>query len=182
MEGFCLKKVNMKVKKGYLMLEVCISMGTMFIIISIIYWIFFSSLSIYKRINSSVEIQQQGIEIQGHVEKELCDGIEIISVKTRENNIINSRDFDITDVISIKYKPINRDVSLGLDELYLNTRSNKIFIKRRNAASGYEIGDYLDNIYISKKKDGKIVNIELKLSKNTQKYFNKFTMYQNQKM
>jgi hypothetical protein len=89
---------------------------------------------------------------------------------------ITNEDFDERDIISIKYKPIDRDDSQGLDEIYLNSTTNKVFIKRRNAASGYEIGNYLDKLYIEKRKNGKIVNIRLQLSKNNQNYEVKFSL------
>lgn len=171
----------MKAKEGYLMIEVAMSICIIMLIVSILYGLLFSGLSIYKKIHSSIEIQQQGMEIQNQIEKELRDGIEIVSVKTKDNKVITSKEFDTTSVISIKYKPIDRDDREGLDELFLNKNSSKIFVKRKNAMSGYEIGDYLDNIYISKDKDGKIVNIKLELSKNIQSYFIEFTLYNNQK-
>ncbi|MEG2983435.1 MAG: hypothetical protein RR835_01960 [Peptostreptococcaceae bacterium] len=171
----------MKARKGYLMIEVAISVCIILLIVSILYGLLFFGLNIYKKLHSSIEIQQQGIEIQNHIENELKNGIEIISVKTKDNQIITSKEFDYTSVISIKYKPINREDNVGFDELFLNKKTSKIFIKRRNASSGHEIGDYLDNIYISKANGGNIINIKLELSKNIQSYFIEFTLYNNQK-
>lgn len=167
----------MKTKNGYLIIEASLSICISLIIIIGLYGLLFSSLKIYKKIHSSIEIQQQGIEIQKHIEKELSEGIEVVNVKTQNNQILTSKNFEFKNVISIKYKPIDRLSSMGLDELFLNKKTQKIFIKRRNSASGYEIGDYLDNMYISKEKDGELIRIKLELSKNKQLNTVEFTMY-----
>lgn len=54
--------------------------------------------------------------------------------------------------------------------------SNKLFIKDVTASSGYEIGDYVDKILISKQNSGKIIDIKLELSKNKQVYKTNFTI------
>ncbi len=166
----------MQARKGYLLLENIISIVTTGIILTTLYGVLFTSLNMYRRIHSTIEIQQQGLEIQNYMEKELKDDIEIKSIKTSSNQTIISPEFEEKDVISIKYKPVNRLDSQGLDEIYLNNKTNKVFIKRKNASSGYEIGDYLDNIYIEKLKSGKIINIKLKLSKDNQQHKVKFSI------
>lgn len=166
----------MQVRKGYLILENIISIGITGIILITLYGIFFSTINMYFKVNSIVEIQQQGLELQNHIEKELNDNVEVKSIKTVNNKNIIASEFEEQDVISIKFKPINRDDSQGLDEIYLNNRTNKVFIKRKNAVSGYEIGNYLDNLYIEKLKDGKIINLKLKLSKDNQNYEVKFSL------
>lgn len=166
----------MQVRKGYLILENIISIGITGIILTTLYGIFFSTINMYFKVNSIVEIQQQGLELQNYIEKELNDNVEVKSIKTVNNKNIIASEFEEQDVISIKFKPINRDDSQGLDEIYLNNRTNKVFIKRKNAVSGYEIGNYLDNLYIEKLKDGKIINLKLKLSKDNQNYEVKFSL------
>lgn len=167
----------MKTKNGYLIIEASLSICISLLITIGLYGLLFSSLKIYKKIHSSIEIQQQGIEIQKHIEKELNEGIEVVSIKTQNNQVLTSKNFDFKNVISIKYKPIDRLSSMGLDELFLNKKTQKIFIKRRNSMSGYEIGDYLDNMYISKEKDGELISIKLELSKNKQLNIIEFKLY-----
>lgn len=166
-------------KSGYLLLETSISVCIMVIIISGLYTLMFLGIKFYNNIHSSIEIQQQGLEVQRTIEKELKNRVNVYNVKTENNEIITSNNFDYKKVISIKYKPVDREDKLGLDELFLNKRTQKVFIKRRNASSGYEIGDYIDNMYISKDKDGKIINIKLDLSKSNQKYSTSFKIYNN---
>ena len=55
-------------------------------------------------------------------------------------------------------------------------KNNKLFIKDVTASSGYEIGDYVDKILISKENSDKIIDIKLNLSKNKQVYETKFTI------
>lgn len=166
----------MQVRKGYLVLENIISIIITGVIVITLCSILFSALNLYSKTCSTIEIQQQGLELQNHIERELNENIEIKSIKMANGKNITNEDFDERDIISIKYKPIDRDDSQGLDEIYLNSTTNKVFIKRRNAASGYEIGNYLDKLYIEKRKNGKIVNIRLQLSKNNQNYEVKFSL------
>ena len=166
----------MQVRKGYLVLENIISIIITGGIVTTLCSIIFSALNLYSKICSTIEIQQQGLELQNYIERELSENIEIKSIKMINGKNITDVDFDERDIISIKYKPIDRDDSQGLDEIYLNSTTNKVFIKRRNAASGYEIGNYLDKLYIEKRKNGKIVNIRLQLSKNNQNYEVKFSL------
>ncbi len=166
-------------KKGYLLLETFISIPIMVMLILALYTLMFLGLKFYNNIHSSIEIQQQGIEVQRTIEKELKNRVNIYNVRTESNEIVTSDNFDYKNVISIKYKPIDRDDKLGLDELFLNKRTNKIFIKRKKSSSGYEIGDYIDNMYVSKDKDGKIISIKLDLSKSNQKYSISFKIYNN---
>ena len=166
----------MQVRKGYLILENIISITITGVIVTTLCSILFLALNLYSKTCSTIEIQQQGLELQNHIERELNENIEIKSIKMANGKNITNEDFDERDIISIKYKPIDRDDSQGLDEIYLNSTTNKVFIKRRNAASGYEIGNYLDKLYIEKRKNGKIVNIRLQLSKNNQNYEVKFSL------
>ncbi|MGL4796884.1 MAG: hypothetical protein ACRC1Y_02545 [Paraclostridium sp.] len=166
----------MQTKKGYLVLENIISISTTGIIMTTLCGTLLSALSMYSKINSTIEIQQQGLEIQNHIERELNDNVEIKSIKTVNNQNIIFDEFEEKDIVSIKFKPIDRLESQGLDEIYLNNRTNKVFIKRKNATSGYEIGDYLENLYIEKLKGCNSVNIRLELSKNNQHYNIKFSL------
>lgn len=166
----------MQAKRGYLVLENIISISTTGIIMTTLCGILLSALNMYSKINSTIEIQQQGLEIQNHIERELNENVEIKSIKTVNNQNIIFDEFDEKDIVSIKFKPIDRQESQGLDEIYLNNRTNKVFIKRKNATSGYEIGDYLENLYIEKLKDCNSVNIRLELSKNNQRYEIKFSL------
>ena len=75
---------------------------------------------------------------------------------------------------AIKYKDDTNN--LKDKEIKFIPSSNKLFIKDVTAYSGYEIGDYVDEILISKDNDGKIIDIQLELSKNQQVYKTKFTV------
>lgn len=167
----------MKRRKGYLILEISISMIIMSIVLITLYGLLFTSINMYKKIYSSIEIQQQGMEIQKHMEKELSGDIEITDVKTENSQVLNDKEFEFTKVKSIYYKSkTNLEVN-DCDELFLNNKAKKLFIKRMGYKSGYEIGDYIDSIYISKEKDGRIINIKLQLSKNKQNHCIEFSIY-----
>lgn len=167
----------MKRREGYIVLEISISMLITSIVLIILYSLLFTSMNMYKRIYSSIEIQQQGLEIQKHMEKELSGDIEITNVKTENSQILTGKEFELTKVKSIYYKSKTNLECNECDELFLNKKTKKLFIKRMGYKSGYEVGDYIDDIYISKEKDGRIVNIKLELSKNKQKHCIEFSIY-----
>ena len=167
----------MKRRRGYLILEISMSMIITSIVLLVLYSLLFTSLNMYKKIYSSIEIQQQALEIQKYIEKELSGDINIINIKTENNKILGDENFEFTNVKSIYYKP-KKDLEYNCcDELFLNKKTKKLFIRRRGYKSGYEIGDYIDNIYISKEKNGKIINIRLELSNNKQNHCVEFLIY-----
>ena len=73
-------------------------------------------------------------------------------------------------VTSIKCKYKDSSNKLQDKEIKFIPSSNKLFIKDVTASSGYEIGDYVDKVLISKENSDKIIDIKLKLSKNKQIY------------
>ena len=79
-------------------------------------------------------------------------------------------------VTSIKCKYNDSSNKLQDKEIKFVPSSNKLFIKDVTASSGYEIGDYVDKILISKENSDKIIDIKLNLSKNKQVYETKFTI------
>lgn len=161
-------------KKGYILLDISISMLIMSIILLTLYNLLFFSISIYKKIYSKIEIQQQGVEVQNYIEKELSSDKHINKIKKSNGTILNDKEFSLENVKSIYYKS-NKDIDY--DEIFLNKKSKKLFIKRMGYKSGYEIGDYIDNMYISKEEDGNIINIKLELSKNKQNHCIEFSIY-----
>ena len=169
----------MKRRKGYFILEISISMVITSILLITLYSLLFSSINMYKKIYSSIEIQQQGLEIQQHIEKELSGDVEITEVKTENSKVLSDKTFQATSVKSIYYKSKTNLELNSCDELFLNKKTKKLFIKRNGYKTGYEVGDYINDIYISKEKDGKIINIKLELSKNKQNHCVEFSIYKD---
>ena len=110
----------MKRRECYLILEISISMLITSIVLIILYSLLFTSMNMYKRIYSSIEIQQQGLEIQKHMEKELTGDIEITDVKTENSQILTGKEFEFTKVKSIYYKSKTNLECNDCDELFLN--------------------------------------------------------------
>ncbi|WGX75766.1 hypothetical protein QJS64_17935 [Paraclostridium bifermentans] len=112
----------MKRREGYLILEISISMLITSIVLIVLYSLLFTSMNMYKRIYSSIEIQQQGLEIQKHMEKELSGDVEIIDVKTENSQILTGKEFEFTKVKSIYYKSKTNLECNDCDELFLNKK------------------------------------------------------------
>lgn len=160
----------MKCKKGYILIESVITLSIIMILSSIIYLILDLSLNMKSNIEDKIELQQQAIEITNYIDELIGNSKGIIGVISKEeiNNFLS--------VTSIKCKYKEDDNKLKDKEIKFIPSSNKLFIKDVTASSGYEIGDYVDKILISKQNSGKIIDIKLELSKNKQVYKTNFTI------
>ena len=143
----------MKNRKGYILIESVITLSIIMILSSIIYSIVHLSINIKSNID----------ELIGN-----SKGIIGITSKEEINNFLS--------VTSIKCKYNDSSNKLQDKEIKFVPSSNKLFIKDVTASSGYEIGDYVDKILISKENSDKIIDIKLNLSKNKQVYETKFTI------
>ena len=160
----------MKCKKGYILIESVITLSIIMILSSIIYLILDLSLNMKSNIEDKIELQQQAIEITNYIDELIGNSKGIIGIISKEaiNNVLS--------VTSIKCKYKEDDNKLKDKEIKFIPSSNKLFIKDVTASSGYEIGDYVDKILISKQNSGKIIDIKLELSKNKQVYKTNFTI------
>jgi len=160
----------MKYRKGYILIESVITLSIITILVSIIFSILNLSINIKSNIEDKIENQQQGMEITDYIEELIGNSKGIIGITSKEE--IN----DYLSVTSIKCKYNDGSNNLKDKEIKFIPSSNKLFIKDVTASSGYEIGDYVDKVLISKNNNGKIIDIKLELSKNKQIYKTKFTV------
>ena len=153
----------MKYRKGYILIESVITLSVIMILASIIYSIVHLSINIKLNIEDKIELQQQAMEITNYIDELIGNSKGIIGITSKEeiNNFLS--------VTSIKCKYKDKEIKFI-------PSSNKLFIKDVTASSGYEIGDYVDKVLISKENSDKIIDIKLKLSKNKQIYETKFTI------
>ncbi|MGL4913481.1 MAG: hypothetical protein ACRC3Y_13740 [Romboutsia sp.] len=166
----------MKRRNGYLLLENIISIAVISIIISILYYLLFFTYNTKTKLEDKVELQQQSNEIMKYIEDVIENSKGIISVNSKSIN-----EGEIIDAVSIKcrYRNDNLDTKIKDKEISLKKNSNKIFINILNnsgnsESGGYEIGDYIDNIYVTSEKNGEFINIKLALSKNKEKIYTEF--------
>lgn len=160
----------MKYRQGYILIESLITLSIIIILSSIIYSIVHLSINIKSNIEDKIELQQQAMEITNYIDELVSNSKGIISIISKEeiNNFLS--------VTSIKCKYKDDRNNLQDKEIKFIPSSNKLFIKDVNASSGYEIGDYVEKVLISKENSGKIIDIKLELSKNKQNYKTKFTI------
>ncbi|MDL0265029.1 hypothetical protein QQO55_05650, partial [Clostridioides difficile] len=161
----------MKHKYGYLLLESVVSLSSMLIMILVLYSIFLSTISLKLKVEDKIELQQQSLEIIKSMEGIISNSMGIINVSNYEDTFKKAT--------SIKCRYVDENVnnneeSISNKEIILNERRNKLFVNSLNGessqAGGYEIGDYVDEMYVSINNNGQYVNIKLKLSKRSQKY------------
>lgn len=160
----------MKYRKGYILIESVITLSIIMILASIIYSIVHLSINIKLNIEDKIELQQQAMEITNYIDELIGNSKGIIGITSKEeiNNFLS--------VTSIKCKYKDSSNKLQDKEIKFIPSSNKLFIKDITASSGYEIGDYVDKVLISKENSDKIIDIKLQLSKNKQIYETKFTI------
>lgn len=165
----------MKCRKGYLLIESVLTLSLIVVLSSILYYMLFFCLNLKSTIEDKIELQQQGLEITNHIEKIIGES----------KGIINFNSPVLVPVTSIKCKYTSGNIvnnSVKDKELSLKTDKSKLFINTLNSygnseIGGYEIGDYIDNIYMSLNENKKVANIKLKLSKNNQNYETNFSVY-----
>lgn len=176
------KQINSEIlgNKGFLLLESIISLAFIMTLVLILNNLVFQSMNIKKNVEDKVELQQQAGEITKHIEDLIGESKGIISIKARgieRDNIV------LSDVTSIKCKYRDEKENKNIKDKELSLKSNnKLFINTLNSAGnsepgGYEIGDYIDNMYIKISEDNKYVDIKLQLSKNKQTYETYFKVY-----
>lgn len=167
---------RLKVSKGYLLIEGVVSLSVVVIISFTLYSLLSVTLNLKNRMNDLVELQQQSIDITKHIESLVSNSKGIISITPLKYGENNTNEY--IDVKSIKLKYSTGDDSLDDKEIYLNVNRNKVFVNSlkngSSQAGGYEIGDYVDNIYIRQIGKGTYIKVCLSLSKNSQKYQTKF--------
>lgn len=164
----------MERRKGYLLIESVLTLSLIVLLTSILYYLLFFCINLKNTIESRIELQQQSMEMTNQIEKIIGES----------NGIMNYNYTNLTSVTSIKCKYTNEDTNNSIKdkELSLKKDRSKLFVNTLNKygnseIGGYEIGDYIDHIYISLDDGGRLVNIRLELSKNNQKYESNFSIY-----
>lgn len=165
----------MKHKDGYLLLESVVSLTSIVILIMVLHSIFVLTINLKLKIEDKIELQQQSLEIVKSMEGIISNSMGIINLSNDEEG------FKRTTSIKCRYVDesiTNNEGYISNKEIILNERRNKLFVNSLNGessqAGGYEIGDYVDEMYVSMSNNGQYVNIKLKLSKRSQSYETKF--------
>lgn len=165
----------MKRKYGYLLLESVVSLTSIVILIMVLHSIFVLTINLKLKIEDKIELQQQSLEIVKSMEGIISNSMGIINLSNDEES------FKRTTSIKCRYVDesiTNNEEYISNKEIILNERRNKLFVNSLNGessqAGGYEIGDYVDEMYVSMYNNGQYVNIKLKLSKRSQNYETKF--------
>lgn len=169
----------MKYKKGYILIENVVVMSIIMVILSILYYLLFFSINTKKNIEDRLELQQQSNEIIKYIEDLIGNSKGIINITPSDS------DTEFLEVTSIKCKYKSNDTDnneLKDKELSFKKDKNKLFIntlnKQGNSESGgYEIGDYVDNMYINVYENGNFAKLKLKLSKNEYSYEKEFKVH-----
>lgn len=175
----------MKNKKGYLLLENVVALSIIATIILVLTSLLIVCINAKEKIEDKVELQQQGVEISKHIKSIIEKSKGIIDIEFNDLGDIYEDNMYYNSVKSIKckYKDNNEVISSAVKnkEISFKKSTNKIFINTLNLSNqsepgGYEIGDYVECIYVGD-IDDKSINIKLKLNKNDEVYETKFKVH-----
>ena len=167
----------MKVRPGYILLEVIVCTFIMSMLIMVLYSIIISAINTKDNIEDKIELNQQAEEMEYHIKNIVENSINIINITTTDNEVIETLQENKTyNVLSIKLnfksddeninsknKKDNQEISFKRDlkKIFINT----LYDDNSNKAGGYEIGDYVESIKI-KIESSKLICIIINLEKD----------------
>lgn len=167
----------MKVRQGYILLEVIVCTFIMSMLIMVLYSVTISAINTKDNIEDKIELNQQAEEMEYHIKNIVENSINIINITTTDNEVIETlQENKIYNVLSIKLnfksddeninsknKKDNQEISFKRDikKIFINT----LYDDNSNKAGGYEIGDYVENIKI-KMESSKLICIIINLEKD----------------
>ncbi|QJA09153.1 hypothetical protein HF520_09400 [Romboutsia sp. CE17] len=175
----------MKSSKGYLLLESIVSLTLIATLTLTLYSLLIFSIKVSASIEDKVELQQQGLEMSKHIKSLIEKSKGIISVEYDNIESIKEDGIEYKSAKSIKcrYKSDleNSNSSVKNKEISYKYNQKKLFINSLKANNqsdigGYEIGDYVERMYVSN-KDDKFIDVKLRLCKNNEVYETKFKVY-----
>ena len=165
----------MKVRQGYILLEVIVCTFIMSMLIMVLYSVTISAINTKDNIEDKIELNQQAEEMEYHIKNIVENSINIINITTTDNEVIETLQENKTyNVLSIKLnfksddeninsknKKDNQEISFKRDikKIFINT----LYDDNSNKAGGYEIGDYVESIKINLEKDKVTLEKEMKL-------------------
>ena len=167
----------MKVRQGYILLEVIVCTFIMSIIIMALYSVTISAINTKDNIEDKIELNQQAEEMEYHIKSIVENSINIINITTTDNEVIeNLQENKIYNVLSIKLNVKSDDENINSknkkdnQEISFKRDTKKIFINtlyddNSNKPGGYEIGDYVKSIKI-KMESPKLICIIINLEKD----------------
>ncbi|MFQ7756348.1 MAG: type II secretion system protein J, partial [Intestinibacter bartlettii] len=140
----------MKVRQGYILLEVIVCTFIMSMLIMVLYSIIISAINTKDNIEDKIELNQQAEEMEYHIKNIVENSINIINITTTDNEVIETLQENKTyNVLSIKLnfksddeninsknKKDNQEISFKRDlkKIFINT----LYDDNSNKAGGYE--------------------------------------------
>ncbi|MDR0879856.1 MAG: type II secretion system GspH family protein [Clostridioides sp.] len=158
----------MKKRRGYLLLESITTLAVICIISLAMTSLLLMSSKIQNQINDEVELQQQAAEIMRSIDELISQSYGIIQMESGE---VKDDEYLKIGFIDLKY---SKPGSPEDKRIYVNRDKNKLFVTNvidgNSKGGGYEIGDYIDGLYIKGDKSQRKIGIRLKLKKKSEYY------------
>lgn len=167
----------MKVRQGYILLEVIVCTFIMSMLIMVLYSVTISVINTKDNIEDKIELNQQAEEMEYHIKNIVENSINIINITTTDNEVIEmlqeNKTYNVLSIklnfksddenINSKNKKDNQEISFKRDlkKIFINT----LYDDNSNKAGGYEIGDYVESIKI-KIESSKLICIIINLEKD----------------
>ena len=157
-------------KNGYMIIEGVLSISIMLIITGLIYQLLFYNVKIKEDIENNTELQQQALESISHIEKIIQKSRGIINIK----ECGSFENLNKVKAIKCRYKTED-SVGIKDKEILYKSQYDKLFINNLSSgggslSGGYEIGDYITNLYIGINESRDMVKVKVELEKNKYNY------------
>lgn len=109
----------MKVRQGYILLEVIVCTFIMSMLIMVLYSIIISAINTKDNIEDKIELNQQAEEMEYHIKNIVENSINIINITTTDNEVIETLQENKTyNVLSIK-------LNFKSDDENINSKNKK---------------------------------------------------------
>ena len=109
----------MKVRQGYILLEVIVCTFIMSMLIMVLYSVTISAINTKDNIEDKIELNQQAEEMEYHIKNIVENSINIINITTTDNEVIETLQENKTyNVLSIK-------LNFKSDDENINSKNKK---------------------------------------------------------
>ncbi|OPJ55620.1 PilW family protein [Alkalithermobacter paradoxus] len=162
----------MKDTKGFLMIELIISLSLIGVIMLLVFNITIFNIKAFTKTEASVEIQQQAQFLKEFIEDKVYRSTRIDSIINLSGNRVNVNTFKSGEIREIRLYLVD-----GVVGIYIDKNSKKMFYRTDIRYNGYEIGNYINKMEIEKLQNGRGIKFNLEIQKKKETFDLEFIAY-----
>ncbi len=169
----------LKKREGYILIEMIIFLTVSMIIIMTSYIIIMFAIHEFNTVNYYSELEEISLCVQDKIRMEISESIDIVGYDKYFNSI---KDGQYTQIKRLYYICRDRENRENIVQKNISISDEKLYIGKK---SKYQIGNYVDKIFISEEKNKNdeliAVSFRIEYKKNKVKYMSKFKVYKKNK-